>query len=83
MEASADARILVRKITDVHANWSAHGENEPGVFSYQLILDDGAVEYVVLPSPQAAKVFLKLIKTADAAYIDTERGAVSFGRLGD
>ncbi len=81
MEASADPRILVRKITDVHANYSVHGEGEPGLFSFQLILDDGAEEHLLLPSPDAAKVLLKLLRRSDTAYFDTERRIVTFGRI--
>ena len=81
MEASADTRILVRKITDVHANWSAHGENEPGIFSFQLILDDGAEEQVVLPSPQSTKVILRLLRRTETAYFDTDRRVIVFGPL--
>ena len=79
--ASSDSRILVRKITDVHANWSAQGENEPGEFSLQLILDDGAVEHLVLPDPEATKVALRLLRASKTAYIDTETNVISFGPL--
>jgi hypothetical protein len=81
MAASADSRLFVRHVTDVHASWSVHGESEPGQFSFQLILDDGAVEQIVFPDPQAAKVALRLLRAAGTAYIDTERGAISFSRL--
>jgi hypothetical protein len=78
MEASADQRIVVRKVTDVHANWSAHGENEPGLFSYQLILDDGAVEHVILPSPDAADVLHDLFEAAEDVTFDESRQNVIF-----
>ena len=79
----ADDRIQVRKVTDVHANWSAAGPDEPGKFSFQLMLDDGAEEYVARPAPPAAKVLLKLIESSDSTFIDTERGAVAFRGVRD
>jgi hypothetical protein len=78
MEASADRRIDVRLVTDVHANWSAHGESEPGLFSYQLILDDGAVEHVVLPSPEAADVLNDLFAASGEVVFDENRRNLIF-----
>jgi hypothetical protein len=81
MEASVDQRLVVRKITDAHANYSVHGENETGLFSLQLILDDGAMEHLVLPDAKAMKVLIKLLKASDSAYFDLERRIITFGRV--
>ncbi len=78
MEASSDRRLYVRHVTDVHANWSVHGENEQGLFSYQLILDDGAVEYVVLPSVAAADVLNDLFEASDDVVFDENRRNLIF-----
>ena len=55
-------------MTDVHANWSYDGELEDGKFSYQLILDNGAEEAVILPSPESAEVLEELIQHAETLY---------------
>ena len=81
MEASADSRIVVREITAVHGNYSIHADGEPGIFSLQLILDDGAVEHLVLPSPQATKTLLRQLRAAERAYIDLEKRAISLGSV--
>lgn len=78
MAQNADERIMVRKVTDVHANWSEQGEGEPGKFSIQLVLDNGAVEQVARPTAQATKVFLKLIADAENVYYDLERRVTVF-----
>ena len=65
--------IKVRQVTSVHANWSEQGAGEPGKFSIQLILDDGAEEYVIRPVAPDAKVLLKLLQASDSLYFDTER----------
>lgn len=83
MEASADPRILVRKITEVHANYSAHADHEPGIFSLQLILDDGAEEHLILPSPDATKVALRLLRASDSAYFDLEKRIISLGKIAE
>lgn len=83
MAQSADDRIQVRKITDVHANWSEQGEGVPGKFSVQLVLDNGAVEHVARPTAQDTKVFLKLLADAETVYYDVERGVTIFSDVAD
>ena len=65
--------IKVRQVTNVHTNWSEQGADEPGKLSFQLILDDGAEEYVIRPTAPDAKVLLKLIQSSESMYFDTER----------
>ena len=78
MEASRDQRISVRQVTDVHANYSVHDTGEPGLFSYQLILDDGAVEVVFLPTAPDADVLNALIAASDDIVFDEGRRNVIF-----
>ena len=65
--------IKVRQVTSVHTNWSGQGAEEPGKFSFQLILDGGAEEYVIRPTVQDAKVLLKLVQASESMYFDTEK----------
>ena len=78
MEASADRRISVRKVTEVHANYSVHGDGEDGIVSYQLILDDGAVEHVFLPPIQDADVLNDLFQASDDIIFDEGRRNIIF-----
>jgi hypothetical protein len=80
-EQNTEQQIQVRQVTDVHANWTYDGELEDGKFSYQLILDNGAEEAVVLPSAEAAEVLRDLIKDADTLYWDTQNQVLIFGKL--
>jgi hypothetical protein len=68
----------VREVTSVHANYSVHDEGQPGVFSYQLILDDGAVEHVFLPPVQDADVLNDLFDTSEEVVFDEDRRNVIF-----
>ena len=69
-EQNTEQQIQVRQVTDVQASWTEHERGEPGSFTLQLILDDGAEEYVLLPTAEDAKVVLKLIRTTDTVYFD-------------
>jgi hypothetical protein len=50
-------------------------------FSFQLILDDGALEHLVLPDADAAEVLLRLLQEAETAYFDLEKRIVSLTRM--
>lgn len=65
--------IKVRQVTNVHTNWSEQGADEPGKLSFQLILDNGAEEYIIRPTVQDAKVLLKLVQASESMTFDTER----------
>lgn len=83
MAHNADDRIQVRKVTDVHANWSEQGEGVDGKFSLQLVLDNGAVEHVARPTAQDTKVFLKLLADSETVYYDLDRGVTVFSDVAD
>ncbi len=80
-EQNTEQQIQVRQVTDVHANWSNQGELEDGKFSYQLILDDGAEEAVIMPSPESAEVLRDLIKDAETLYWDKANEVLIFGTI--
>ena len=69
-EQNTEQQIQVRQVTDVQASWTEHERGEPGSFTLQLILDDGAEKYVLLPTAEDAKVVLKLIRSTDTVYFD-------------
>lgn len=81
MAQNADERIKIRKVTNVHANWSEQGEGTDGKFSLQLVLDNGAVEHVARPTAQDMKVFLKLLDGTETIYYDLERQVTIFGEV--
>ena len=80
-EQNTEQQIQVRQVTDVHANWSNQGELEDGKFSYQLILDDGAEEAVIMPSAEAAEALRDLIKDAETLYWDKTNEVLIFGTI--
>ncbi len=80
-EQNTEQTIMVRQVTDIHANWTYDGELEDGKFSFQLILDDGAQEAVILPSPESAEVLEELIQDAESLYWDTQNQVLIFSKL--
>lgn len=80
-ERDRSTQIKVRKVTDLHANWNEEGEAEPGKFSFQLVLDNGAEEAVVRPPASDCKVLIKLLSTGKSVYFDTERRTLILNEL--
>jgi hypothetical protein len=72
-ERQTEAAIKVRQVTDYQVSWTERERGAPGAFTFQLILDDGAEEYVIRPIAEDAKVILKLLKRSDTVYFDMER----------
>ncbi len=80
-ERNTEQNIMVRQVTDVHANWSEQERGGPGKFSYQLILDNGAEEYAIRPEAEDADVLIELFKLTDKIYFDMSRQVLIFGNI--
>lgn len=80
-EQKTEQAIKVRQVTDIHSNWSYQGDLESGKFSYQLILDNGAEEVLLMPTAEDAKVLRDLIHDSEALYWDTEKDVLIFGKV--
>jgi hypothetical protein len=80
-QEASEQTIKVRQVTDVHSNWSSQGPMENGKFCYQLILDNGAEEALVMPTAEDGKLLRDLIHDADTIYWDTEREVLIFGKI--
>jgi hypothetical protein len=78
-QSNTEQNIMVRQVTDVHANWSEQERGGPGKFSYQLILDNGAEEYAIRPDAEDADVLVELFKLTDKIYFDMSRQVLIFG----
>ena len=80
-ENDTERNIMVRQVTNVHANWSEQERGAPGKFSFQLILDDGAEEYAIRPDAEDADVLVELFKLTDKIYFDMSRQILIFGSM--
>jgi hypothetical protein len=80
-EQNTEQNIMVRQVTDVHANWSEQERGAPGKFSFQLILDNGAEEYAIRPDAEDADVLMELFTLTDKLYFDMSRQVLIFGNV--
>ncbi len=80
-EQNTERNIMVRQVTDVHANWSEQERGAPGKFSFQLILDSGAEEYAIRPDAEDADVLVELFGATDKIYFDMTRQVLIFGNI--
>jgi hypothetical protein len=80
-EQHTEETIRVRQVTDAQVSWSEHDRGEPGAFTIQLILDNGAEEYVLRPTAEDARVQVELLERAKTVYFDLDRKVLIFGNL--
>lgn len=67
-------------MTHVQASWSEQERAGEGAFTFQLILDHGADEYVLRPTAHDAEVLLELFARSNATF-DLGRKVLIFGSL--
>src|SRR5919202_5441226 len=72
-EERTEQEIKVRQVTDYQASWTEEERGGPGRFTFQLILDNGAEEYVLQPTAGDAKVIRKLLDKSKPLFFDLER----------
>jgi hypothetical protein len=80
-EAHTEQQILVRQVTHIQASWTEATRGEPGAFTLQLILDNGADEYVLRPTAADTQTLLQLFQRSGTAMFDTSRKVLMFSDL--
>jgi hypothetical protein len=81
LERHTEEQILVRQVTHLQASWSEQARGAPGAFTFQLILDQGADEYVLRPSAEDAEVLLQLFQSSAGAMFDRARNVLIFNDI--
>jgi hypothetical protein len=81
MQQRTEREIVIREVTQVQASWTETERGGPGAFTLQLILDNGADEYVLRPTADDADVLLQLLRRSDKAVFDLERKVLIFGNI--
>jgi hypothetical protein len=80
MEAAiTDRDIKVRKVTAWQPSWTESAPGEPGTYSIQLILDQGAEEYVLRLTEDDADNLFDWLSASSEVYFDLERKVLIFG----
>lgn len=80
-EERTENLILVRQVTHIQASWTEEERGGPGAFTLQLILDNGADEYVLRPTADDLDSLLKLFRRSENAMFDLERKVLMFNNL--
>jgi hypothetical protein len=76
-----EEQILVREVTNIQASWTEQDRGTPGLITFQLILDNGAEEYIMRPTADDADTLLRLFARSDRAMFDKQRKVLMFGNL--
>ena len=71
--------IKTRKVTAWQPNWSASGSGEPGTYVFQLILDGGVAEAVLVLTEGDADNLFDWLSASDDVQWDVEREVLIFG----
>ncbi len=80
-EERTEQLIQVRRVSQLHAGWTEGERGAPGAFTFQLVLDDGADEYVLRPTAEDADVLLALWARSGGATFDLARKVLIFHGL--
>ncbi len=80
-EERTEQLIQVRRVTHLHAAWTEAERGAPGAFTLQLILDNGADEYILRPTAEDADVLLALWARGESATFDLDRKVLMFSSI--
>ena len=74
-----DDSIQVRQLSHYQFSWVAGEAGQPGTYTLQLVLDQGAWEEVLTLDPDDADNLQDLLSTAGIVFYDVQRRALMFG----
>jgi hypothetical protein len=74
-----DDSIRVRQLSHYQFSWIAQEPGAPGVFTLQLVLDQGAWEEVVTISSEDADALQDLLRDSKVVHYDVGRRVLMFG----
>ena len=75
----SDDGIVVRQLSHYQFSWVAGTAGGPGVWTLQLVLDQGAWEEVLTIDADDADNLQDMLSTAGTVYYDVRRRALMFG----
>ncbi len=74
-----EQQIKVRKVTHWQPTFTAEAPGEPGVYTFQLILDQGAEESILRVTQDDADNLFDWLTASTDVYYDMERRVLIFG----
>ena len=79
-EQRTEDLIQVRRVTQMHAAWTEAERGAPGAF-LQLILDNGADEYILRPTADDIDVLQALWARSESVTFDLGRKVLMFSTV--
>ncbi len=80
-EQRTERLVKVRQVTHLQASWTEQERGEDGLFTLQLILDNGVEEYILQPDADDVEPMLRLFALSDHATFDLDRKVLMFSNL--
>ena len=80
-EQHTEDLIQVRRVTQMHAAWTEVERGTPGAFTLQLILDNGADEYILRPTADDIDVLQALWRRSESVTFDLGRKVLMFSSV--
>jgi hypothetical protein len=74
-----DDSIRVRQLSHYQISWVAQEAGQPGVFTLQLVLDQGAWEEVLTVGAEDVDVLQDLLRHSGDVHYDVGRRVLMFG----
>ena len=74
-----DDSIQVRQLSHYQFSWVAGEPGQPGTYTLQLVLDQGAWEEVLTLSPDDADALQDLLRDSRVVHYDVGRRVLMFG----
>lgn len=74
-----DNDVKVRQLSHYQFSWTAGEAGQPGTWSLQLVLDQGAWEEVLTVSADDADNLQDVLKNTSTVFYDIERRVLMFG----
>jgi hypothetical protein len=74
-----DDSIKVRQLSHYQFSWMAGESGQPGTYTLQLVLDEGAWEEVLTLDPDDADNLQDLLTNTKQVFYDIERRVLMFG----
>jgi hypothetical protein len=71
--------VKVREVTHYQWSWTGSQPGDPGTFTLQLILDQGARESMMRLTAEDADILKDLLQGESRVYFDIERQVLMFG----
>lgn len=74
-----DDSLRVRQLTHYQFSWTARESGESGVWTLQLVLDEGAWEEVLTISAEDADALQDILENTRNVFYDIDRRVLMFG----